>query len=158
MRKILLTVLVALLSVLVLRLARRSSQGTSLLLALLALNAATPVITRNTPKTSATSARVDKVVASLGTLSQGIFTNVSGNTVTMVSPSGSVTCKMDALAQFGSANQTAFLAGLSKLGGVTYGTSGFGGGVWTSAQQTALSTLQSDMNSIITGLVNGGFT
>jgi hypothetical protein len=81
-RKIALKILVALLSVLVLRLARRGAQGTTLLLALLALQAATPAITRNTPKTSATSARVDKLLTSLtaGHGSTGALTVGAQNT------------------------------------------------------------------------------
>jgi hypothetical protein len=48
------------------------------------------------------------------------------------------------------------LAGISQAGGMTSGSSGFGGGVWTTAQAAALTTLQDEANSIITALQNMG--
>jgi beta-lactamase regulating signal transducer with metallopeptidase domain len=66
MRKLILAAAVTLLSLLVLRLAaRRSAASVPVLLGLLVLQAAQPEVTRNTPKTSATSARVDKLLTAL---------------------------------------------------------------------------------------------
>jgi hypothetical protein len=66
MRKLILAAAVTLLSLLVLRLAaRRPAASVPVLLGLLALQAAQPSITGNTPKTSATAARVTKLLTSL---------------------------------------------------------------------------------------------
>jgi hypothetical protein len=54
-------------------------------------------------------------------------------------------------------SQATFLDSLSQMsseGAQTLGTSGFGGGVWTASQTSALLTLQTQMNGGIGGLNN----
>lgn len=94
--------------------------------------------------------------ATVATLNQGIFSNVQGNTVQMTAASAS-TLHCQALAELSDTTNTTFLSSLTQCGPQSTGTSGFGGNVWTSAQQSALLALQSIANSSITSLTNHGF-
>jgi hypothetical protein len=127
-----------------------------------AVSAAMATVATTHSKAVNTEDRVNGLVTDVGnanatiaTLNQGIFSDVDGATVTLTTGSGSVTLRADALSKFGSANQTTFLAALQKMAGEGQqglGSSGFGGGVWTAAQSSALQTLQAQMNGGISGL------